>query len=330
MATRGPVSTEVDSPIAQSGNPTPVKLLSASDGQGFRPLGLAATPGPAAVDTTMSLGPARPSPGLTSQGHNHHQLSPLQHLHQGGGGGAGHFPGSHTVTLQGHLSSPHLSAQRQQQQPQHVAGGNPRQHPHHPVQMVSAGLASKVSRSQVEIRRRTPQDGHMESRAHPIVTRPVANMGQPVQGGSPAGLGGSQLGKPQGLMLHRPQGSPQDKGGHLQKPTAGAAAAASAAQRQVIQRAHTRTANWQTPLGQQHTPGTPSGQSRMFHPHPVLNAQVRSSPQEQGRQHPALPQQFSQQQQLRDVGPTGVKSLPVSISEFLEELVDLVPWLDIP
>jgi len=295
MATaRGPVSTEVDSPLAQSGNPTPGKLL--SDGQGFRPLGLAAaTPGPAAVDTTMSLGPARP----TSQAHNHvpHQLSPLQHL--GGQTTVGHFPGSHT--LQAHLSSPHLSSQRPQQ---HIGSGTPRQHPHHPVQVVSAGLASKVSRSQVEIRRRTPQEGQMEiSRAHPIVTRPVANMGQPVQG-SP---GGNQLGKPQGLMLHhRPQGSsPRDKVAHIQKQTA---AAAAATQRQVIQRAHTRTASWQTPLGQQHTPGTPS---RMFHPHPVLNSQARSSPQEQARQHPVLPQQFSQQPQLRDVGPAGIKSLPV-------------------
>lgn len=288
--TRGPVSTEVDSPLAQSGIPTPSKLL--SDGQGFRPLGLAAaTPRPAAVDTTLSLGPAR----ATSQAHNHvpHLLSPLQHL-------GGHLPGSHSVTLPAHLSSPHLSAQRPQQ---HIAGGAPRQHPHHPVQMVSAGLGSKVSRSQVEIRRR---DGPMElSRAHPIVTRPVANhgnMGQPVQG-SP---GGNQLGKPQGLMPHhRPQGtSPQDKVVHIQKPTV----AAAGAQRQVIQRAHTRTANWQTPLGQQHTPGTPS---RMFHPHPVLNSQARSSPQEQARQHPVLPQQFSQQTQLRDLGPVGIKSLPM-------------------
>ena len=308
MATRGPVSTGVDSPLVQAGNPTPEKLHSASDGPGFRPLVLA-TPGPAAVDTTMSLGPARPSPGLTSQVHNNvaHQLSPLQqHLHQGVGSGqtVSHFAGSHTGTLPAHLS-PHFSTQRQ---PQHVAGagGTPRQHPH-AAQMASAGLASKISRSHVEVRRRNPQDGPMESRAHPIVTRPVANMGQPVQG-SPAGLGGSQLGKPQ-LVLHRPQGSPQDKGGHIQKPV-------SSAQRQVIQRAHTRTANWQAPLGQ-HTPGTPSGQSRMFYPHPVLNAQARSSPQEQGRQHPAVavgPQQYSQQQQLRDVGPTGVKSLPVSAS----------------
>lgn len=313
MATRGPASTEVESPLAQSGNPTPEKVRSGSDGQGFRPLGLA-TPGPAAVDTTMSLGPARPSPGLTSQGHGNvaHQLSPLQQqLHQGGGGQTGgHFAGPHTGTLPAHLS-PHFGAQRQ---PQHVAGaggGTPRQHPH-PAQMGSAGLASKISRSHVEVRRRTPQEGGMESRAHPIVTRPVANMGQPVQG-SPAGLGGSQLGKPQ-LMLHRPQGSPQDKGGQVQKPTA-------SAQRQVIQRAHTRTAGWQTPLGQ-HTPGTPAGQSRMFYPHPALSAQARSSPQEQSRQHPPVvavaPQQYSQQQQLRDGGPTGVKSLPVSTSEIPE------------
>lgn len=314
MATRGPVSTEVDSPLAQSGNPTPEKLQTAVvDGQGFRPLGLS-TPGPASVDTTMSLGPARPSPGLTSQVQNNvvHQLSPLQqHLHQGGAQTAGHFAGSHAGTLPAHLS-PHFAAQRQ---PQHGAGagGTPRQHP---AQMTPAGLSSKISRSHVEVRRRAPQDGLMESRAHPVVTRPVANMGHPVQG-SPAGLGGSQLGKPQ-LMLHRPQGSPQDNGGQVQKPTA-------SAQRQVIQRAQTRTANWQTPLGQ-HTPGTPSGQSRMFYPHPVLNAQARSSPQEQARQHPVVavvPQQYSQQQQLRDGGPTGIKSVPVSASEIPEELVDL-------
>jgi hypothetical protein len=282
MATRGAVSTEVDSPLAQSGNPTPEKGV--ADGQGFRPLGLA-TPGPAAVDTTMSLGPARPSPGVRAEVHSNvaHQLSPLQH-HGGGQPVVGHFPGSHL--------SPHL---------RHVAGGGggqtPRQHPH----PVPAGLAAKVSRSQVEVRRRAPQDGLMESRAHPIVTRPVANMGQPVQG-SPAGLGGSQLGKPQ--MMGQ---SPQNKAGPIQKPTA-------AAQRQVIQRAHTRTAGWQTPLGQP-APGTPSAQSRMFYPHPVLNAQARSSPQEQARQHPVVvPQQYSQQQPpLRDVGPTGVKSLPVSV-----------------
>ncbi|KAG0564511.1 hypothetical protein KC19_8G116300 [Ceratodon purpureus] len=298
MATRGPVSTEVDSPLAQAGNPTPEKVHSGVDGQGFRPLGMA-TPGPAAVDTTMSLGPARPIPGLTGQGHSNvaHQLSPLQQ-HGGVGQAGGHFAGSHTGTLPAHLS-PHFGPQRQ---PQHGAGagGTPRQHP----QMGSGGLGPKVSRSHVEVRRRTPQDGGMESRAHPVVTRPVANMGQPVQG-SPAGLGGSQLGKPQ-LMLHRPQGSPQEKGGQIQKPTA-------SAQRQVIQRAHTRTAGWQTPLGQ-HTPGTPSGQSRMFYPHPVLNAQARSSPQEQGRQHPVAavaPQQYSQQQPLRDGGPAGVKSLPI-------------------
>lgn len=206
------------------------------------------------VDTTMSLGPAR-----------HVQLSPLQQ-HLGAGG-------SH-LTL---LGSPHLSAQRP---------GNPRQ------QMVSPGL--KVSRSQVEIRRRAPTQEEISRVHQPIVTRPVANMGQPR---------GPVLGKPtQGLMLHR---SPQENKAVpvIQKPSPA---------RQVIQRAHTRTAGWQTPLGQHTTPtGTPSGQqSRMFHP--VLNSQPRGSPQEQARQHPVLPQQFPQQPQLRDVGPTGIKSLPVS------------------
>ncbi|XP_024361318.1 uncharacterized protein [Physcomitrium patens] len=272
MASTGPPSTEVDSPLAESRNPTPAKLLSASDGQGFRPVGLASS-GLAAVDTTISLGPVRPSPGLTSQAHSNavHQPSPLQHHHHQGGGSqtVGHFPGSHTIALPAHLS-PHLSGQRQ---PQHIVGtgGNPRQH-HHPVQMVAPNVASKISHSQ----------------------------------GSPSGLGGNQLGKSQ-LLLHRPQGTSQDKVGLPQKPTA-------SSQRQAMQRAHTRTAGWQSPLGQ-HVPGTPSSQSRMFYQHPVLNAQVMSSPPEQSRLHPTgvsvVPQQFPQQQQLRDVGPTGVKSMPI-------------------
>jgi len=215
-AARGPVSTEVDSPLA---NP---KLL--TDGQGFRPL---ATP----VDTTMSLGPARPSPNYVQQ------LSPLA---------AGH-----------------------------LRPGNPRQ-----VVMSSSAGGLKVSRSQVEIRRRTSQQEEnniTRGAPHPVVSRPVANMA-----GSP-------------MLQHR--SSPQDKsaGLQIQKPSP------VAAQRQVIQRAaaHTRTAGWQTPLAQH--PVTPSGQqSRMLHPHPVS----RSSPQQ-------IPVQFSQQPQLRDATPTGIKSLPM-------------------
>lgn len=224
-AARRPVSTEVDSPLA---NP---KLL--TDGQGFRPLATS-------VDTTLSLGPARPSPNYVQQ------LSPLA---------AGHLrPGN---SRQGVMSS---------------AGG------------------LKVSRSQVEIRRRTPQQEDISRAAHPIVTRPVANMA-----GSP-------------MLQHRT--SPQDKAAlQIQKPSP------VAAQRQVIQRAaaHTRTAGWQTPLAQH--PVTPSGQqSRMFHPHPVS----RSSPQQ-------LPVQFSQQPQLRDATPTGIKSLPVSFINSLTEVVDYIP-----
>lgn len=184
-------------------------------------------------------------------------------------------------------------------------------------------------------RQSSPHDERvLENRSHPVVTRPVANMGQ-LQGVAAAIAGGSHLGKQQNqnqnhLVLQRPQQvgtTPQDKVIAAQKQQQNSAQKQQGGMQRVHPRSNNPGGGWQqqppvVALGGQHGHVSPAGQSRLFYQHPVLNSQQpRSSPQEQGqgqvRQHLGLvgvpPQQYAMpQQQMRDVGvPTGSKSVLV-------------------
>lgn len=309
----GVISTEVDLPLARSRNPTPAKLLSAPEGHGFRHV-----TGPVAVDSPMSLPSNRPASALPSQAQvsGPGQTTPLpqQYLQQQEGQSSQHVSQflSSPVMLP---SQPSSNMSILHRPPQGImVTGNPRQQ-QPPAQITPSPLSSRIGRPQVQVGR---QEGRLESRAHPVVTRPVANVGQPQGGPSP--VTGTQLGKTK-LLLQRAQGSPQDKIVPAQK--------VNLSQGKGVQRAHPRNPGWQAPPFGQHAQATPSGQPRVFyqHQHQLLSSQPRVPPQEQALQHHsaisgvAVPQQYAQQQQLRGVVPAGNKPMQVHFSHVTKGVV---------